>query len=98
ASFDNPATITSWVFLTGVDVQAPAGTGSIIAFGDSITDGARSTVDANHRWPDTLAARLLARKAAPQLAVIDMGIGGNRILHDGAAAGRPQFGINALAR
>ena len=40
--------------------------GSIVAFGDSITDGARSTVDANHRWPDTLAARL--RKAGVQLS------------------------------
>jgi len=98
ASLDNPATITSWVFLTGVDVIAPAITGSIIAFGDSITDGARSTVDTNHRWPDTLAARLLARKSGSQLAVVDMGIGGNRILHEGSASGRPQFGINALAR
>jgi lysophospholipase L1-like esterase len=98
ASLDSPDTMTSWVFLTGVDVLAPASTGSIIAFGDSITDGARSTVDSNHRWPDTLAARLLARKSAPQLAVVDMGIGGNRILHEGAASKRPQFGINALAR
>src|SRR3984957_15229018 len=98
ASVDNPATITSWVFLTGVDVLASAGSGSIIAFGDSITDGARSTVDSNHRWPDTLAARLLARQSGPPLAVVDMGIGGNRILHEGAASKRPQFGINALAR
>jgi lysophospholipase L1-like esterase len=98
ASLDSPGTITSWVFLTGVDVLATAEAGSIIAFGDSITDGARSTVDGNHRWPDTLAARLLARKSAPPLAVIDMGIGGNRILHEGAASKRQQFGINALAR
>lgn len=101
ATLDDPATITSWVFLTGVDVLAPAVAGSIIAFGDSITDGARSTVDTNHRWPDILAARLLARKsqmAVPEISVIDMGIGGNRILHEGAASKRPQFGINALAR
>jgi lysophospholipase L1-like esterase len=97
-SFDSPATITSWVFLTGVDVLAPADAWSIIAFGDSITDGARSTVDGNHRWPDTLASRLLARKSVPQFAVVDMGIGGNRILHEGAASKRPQFGVNALAR
>jgi lysophospholipase L1-like esterase len=97
-SLDSPVPITSWVFLTGVDVLAPAAAGSIIAFGDSITDGARSTVDSNHRWPDTLAARLLARKTGPQLGVVNMGIGGNRILHEGAASKRPQFGINALAR
>lgn len=98
ASLNHPDTITSWVFLSGVDVLAPATAASIIAFGDSITDGARSTVDSNHRWPDTLAARLLARKSGPELAVVDMGIGGNRILHEGAASKRPQFGMNALAR
>ena len=97
-SLESAATITSWVFLTGVDVLAPAATGSIVAFGDSITDGARSTVDSNDRWPDTLARRLLGRKSSPQFGVVDMGIGGNRILHEGAASKRPQFGINALAR
>jgi len=98
ATLENPATFTSWAYLTGVDVVAPAGAGSVIAFGDSITDGARSTVDANHRWPDTLAARLLARRGGAALAVVDMGIGGNRILHEGAASKRQQYGINALAR
>jgi lysophospholipase L1-like esterase len=98
ASLDSPSTITSWAFLTGVDVLAPAAAGSIIAFGDSITDGARSTIDSNHRWPDILAARLLAGKSGTEPAVVDMGIGGNRILHEGAASKRPQFGINALAR
>jgi lysophospholipase L1-like esterase len=96
ASLNDAKTFTSWAFLTGVDVLAPPSAGSIVAFGDSITDGARSTVDGNHRWPDTLAARL--RKAGSKLAVVDMGIGGNRILHEGNASKRPQFGINALAR
>ena len=45
-----------------------------------------------------LSSRLLARKGGAQFGVIDMGIGGNRILHEGAASKRPQFGINALAR
>jgi lysophospholipase L1-like esterase len=98
AKFDNPATFTSWAFLTGLEVMAAQSTGSIVTFGDSITDGARSTVDGNHRWPDTLAARLAARKGAPKLGVVNMGIGGNRLLHEGAASKRPQFGVNALAR
>ncbi|HXJ39503.1 MAG TPA: SGNH/GDSL hydrolase family protein [Bryobacteraceae bacterium] len=98
AALSNPATFTSWAYLTGLDVLAPSAAGSIVAFGDSITDGARSTVDGNHRWPDMLSARLLARKGGAQFGVIDMGIGGNRILHEGAASKRPQFGINALAR
>lgn len=89
----NGRAITSWVFLSGVDVLAPAKAGAIVAFGDSITDGARSTVDRNRRWPDTLAQRLRGRP----WAVVNAGIGGNRILHDAAPA-RPQFGRNALAR
>ena len=69
------ATFTSWVFLTGVDVLAPADAATVVAFGDSITDGARSTVDANRRWPDILAARLSAGSGA-KLGVLDAGIGG----------------------
>jgi len=95
ASMADPTPLTSWAFLTGVDVMAPGDAAAIVAFGDSITDGARSTVDANHRWPDILAARLQARTGR-KLAVVDEGIGGNRILHDPAANIR--FGVNALAR
>jgi lysophospholipase L1-like esterase len=68
----------------------------LVAFGDSITDGARSTMDANHRWPDVLASRLLARRGGRPIGVVDAGIGGNRILHD--ASGNIRFGVNALAR
>jgi lysophospholipase L1-like esterase len=93
---DSAETMTSWVFLTGVDVLAGKSAATVVAFGDSITDGARSTVDANHRWPDTLAARLQARKSGQKLGVIDAGIGGNRILHDASANVR--FGVNGLAR
>jgi lysophospholipase L1-like esterase len=87
-----------WAFLAGVDVLAPESAATIIAFGDSITDGSKSTVDTNHRWPDFLAARLLARRGAAKLAVVDMGIGGNRVLNDGATSGSPRAGVNALAR
>jgi lysophospholipase L1-like esterase len=96
AQISSPATITSWIYLTAVEVLAPESAGTVVAFGDSITDGARSTVDANHRWPNFLAARLLARPGGHKLGVIDAGIGGNRILHDAAANVR--FGVNALAR
>jgi lysophospholipase L1-like esterase len=95
ADFSEPATITSWIFLTGVDVLAPKSAAAVVAFGDSITDGARSTVDANRRWPDVLADRLEARHGR-KIAVLDAGIGGNRILHDATANVR--FGVNALAR
>jgi lysophospholipase L1-like esterase len=96
ATISGPETMTSWVFLTGVDVLAPESAAAVVAFGDSITDGARSTVDANRRWPNILADRLLARRGGRKIAVLDAGIGGNRILHDASANVR--FGVNALAR
>jgi lysophospholipase L1-like esterase len=72
------STIEQWFFLTGVCVRAgrPGGA-SVVAFGDSITDGASTTVGANLRWPDVLAARLAGR-----LGVLNAGISGNRLLHD----------------
>jgi lysophospholipase L1-like esterase len=94
-TISDPQTITSWVFLSGVDVEAPTEAGAVVAFGDSITDGAQSTLDTNRRWPDELARRLLARKGN-KLSVVDAGIGGNRILHD--AQSNIRFGVNAIAR
>jgi lysophospholipase L1-like esterase len=96
ASIPEATTITSWVFLTGVDVLAPDATGAIVAFGDSITDGARSTVDTNRRWPNILAERLLAQRRGHSMSVVDAGIGGNRIWHN--PADNVRFGANALAR
>jgi len=80
-----------WFFLKAVDVLAPGATGAVVAFGDSITDGTASTPDTNQRWPDLLARRLQADKATAGLGVLNVGIGGNRVLHDGA-------GPSALAR
>jgi lysophospholipase L1-like esterase len=60
-----------------VDVVADAKTRAIVAFGDSVTDGAESTPNANHRWPDRLAARLA--DAHLPLAVVNAGISGNRV-------------------
>jgi len=91
-----PLTLTSWLFLTGVDVASSAD--AVVALGDSITDGDKSAVDANSRWPDILARRLAAKDRAHPIAVLNAGIGGNRILHDGAGASGPMFGPGALAR
>ncbi len=71
-----------WYFLSGIDVVAPAGTGGIVAYGDSITDGNISTHDAFCRWPDQLARRLVSRTTGRAMAVMNQGLGGNRILHD----------------
>ncbi len=91
----SPKTSTSRFFLNEVDVNASGQPAVVVALGDSITDGYRSEVDANHRWPDRLAERLAARPSAEPVGVVNEGIGGNRILHD-----HPEdlFGPNALAR
>ncbi len=91
-SFQPVATTQSWFLLSRVEVMAPQSVGTIVAFGDSITDGARSTPDTNNRWPNHLARRLLA--SPTPMAVVNAGIGGNRVLSEGAF----QAGINALAR
>ena len=91
ASLDAPTTLTSWEYLNGIDTLAPAAAGAVITIGDSITDGAKSTRDANQRWPDELARRLQADPKYRNLAVLNEGISGNQILRDGA-------GPNALAR
>jgi lysophospholipase L1-like esterase len=75
-------TTESWVIVTGIEVEAAAGTGGIVCFGDSLTDANLSTLDANHRWPDQLARRLAARPGGRTFGIMNQGIGGNRILHD----------------
>lgn len=92
----NASTFGSWAFLTGIDVAGPEGASTLVAFGDSITDGAQSADDTNHRWPNFLADRLLGQSGAAPIGVLDEGIGGNRILHDPNA--NVAFGVNALAR
>jgi lysophospholipase L1-like esterase len=94
----NATTITSWPFLSAISVRAPEKTAAIVALGDSITDGAASKADTNRRWPDRLAQRLLARVGSNQYAVLDEGISGNRLLHDGAPPTGLAFGVSALAR
>jgi lysophospholipase L1-like esterase/ribosomal protein L30E len=76
-------------FLTGVMVEPSAPVRAIVTFGDSITDGTASTVNANARWPDVLARRL--KEAGAAVAILNQGIAGNRVLSDGA-------GVSALAR
>jgi lysophospholipase L1-like esterase len=90
-TLESPKEIYTWPFLKGVDVKTGDKAASIVTFGDSITDGAHSTRDANARWPDVLARRLQADKKTAQLGVLNEGIGGNRVLHDNT-------GPSALAR
>jgi lysophospholipase L1-like esterase len=92
AAITNPAmTRPAWYYISGLHVAAPVGTGLIVAFGDSITDGATSTVDSDKSWPSQFARRVLANQATQNIAVVNEGISGNRVLRDLA-------GTNALAR
>lgn len=77
-------TESAWV--SALDVRAP-GAVAIAAIGDSITDGLRSSLNQNHRWPDGLARRLAERGAA-QTAVLNLGISGNRLLSDSSCYGQ----------
>jgi lysophospholipase L1-like esterase len=87
-----------WYFLSGVDVLADSAAGGIVTLGDSLTDGNISTIDAFCRWPDQLARRLAARGGRP-VAVMNQGLGGNRILHDlRGESGLRRFDRDVLAQ
>ena len=86
-TMDAESGLTARFFLTRIAVDTPRGRGAVAVFGDSITDGNGSSLNANHRWPDFLAERL----AGEEVAVINAGISGARLLSDG-------MGESALAR
>ena len=101
ATLPNAAKIQNWFLLSRVEVAAPDAAGAIVAFGDSITDGTRSTPDTNSRWPDHLARRLLGQGL--KLGVLNAAIAGNRILSEpdvppGIDVRAVAQGVNALAR
>jgi lysophospholipase L1-like esterase len=75
-------TTQSWLFMTGVTVEAPRRAAAIVALGDSITDGFASTPDSNRRWPNILSQRLQAHPSTAQWSVLNHGISGNRTLFD----------------
>lgn len=73
---------TSWYFLRDVQVDATRKSAALVAFGDSITDGTGSTSGTNRRWPDVFAALLANNTKTASVAVLNKGIGGNRVLTD----------------
>ncbi|MBM7115053.1 SGNH/GDSL hydrolase family protein [Archangium primigenium] len=81
ATFTPTETQPSYSWVTGIDVSSAEARGVIVAFGDSITDGAASTVDAAHRYPDFLSRRVAADPALEGFSVVNQGIGGNRVLN-----------------
>jgi lysophospholipase L1-like esterase len=88
--FKPDSTVVARILLSEILVDRPANARAIVTFGDSITDGDSSTIDANHRWPDVLARRLVDA-GGPPVAILNQGISGAKILTD-------RMGVNALAR
>ncbi|MGD0436728.1 MAG: SGNH/GDSL hydrolase family protein [Bryobacteraceae bacterium] len=93
ADLPGSATMLSWYFLERVEVTAPDPVNAIVTFGDSITDGTRSTPNTNSRWPDVLAKRLLANPGTAH-GILNEAIAGNRLLTEATIP----FGLNALSR
>ncbi|MGH9615398.1 MAG: SGNH/GDSL hydrolase family protein [Acidobacteriaceae bacterium] len=91
ADLPNAGKVDHWYQISGVDVTGPADAVSIVALGDSITDGHATITNANDRWTDVLAQRLQNSSATSMVGVLNQGIGGNHLLVDG-------LGPNALAR
>jgi hypothetical protein len=89
AALQVQATKAWWFLLARLEVLAPAAIGTLVTFGDSITNGTRSSLDTDNRWPDHLARRLAAERGAIA------GIAGNRVVSE---PGNPRAGVNALAR
>ena len=73
---------SSWYFLKNVEVDSTRKSAALVTLGDSITDGAQSTPETNRRYPDDLAALLGANKKTKALSVLNVGISGNRVLHE----------------
>lgn len=87
----NAAHTFAYFWLAGIDVLAPADAFTIVALGDSITDGYATSVDGNRAWPTLLTERLNSSASGSNISVVNQGISGNQVLRDGA-------GLSALAR
>ncbi|KWA33305.1 SGNH/GDSL hydrolase family protein [Burkholderia territorii] len=91
---------TQYAWVTELAVEAGAARASVAAIGDSITDGLRSSLNRNRRWPDALARRLAAT-GSDSFGVVNLGISGNRLLSDSACYGTSlasRFERDALSR
>ncbi len=74
-----PLMTTSWWLITGIDVLPTSPLNAVVAFGSSTTDGFGSTLNANTRWPDYLARRLMDAGGTHIMSVLNAGIGGNQL-------------------
>src|SRR5206468_5570485 len=97
AKIEAGAVSESSILVSAVLVPAHPSQSLVVAFGDSVTDGDGSTVDADHNWPSDLIRRLGKTPRGSKIAVVNTGIAGNRLLSDGSGVSNT-FGVSALAR
>ena len=81
--------VERWYYLSGIDVQPATPSGATAVLGDSITDGHGVEANTNSRWTDVLLERLKSLPATRSLAVLNVGIGGNRVVDDGIGPNAP---------
>ena len=91
ANLIDPKHVDHWYQISAIDLQAAPGAATVVALGDSITDGHGATTNGNDRWTDVLAQRLQASPDTRNIGISNQGIGGNHLLTDG-------LGPNALSR
>jgi lysophospholipase L1-like esterase len=91
ATLAEPKHVDHWYQVSEIDVTTAPDAATVVALGDSITDGHGATTNGNDRWTDVLAARLQSLPATRSIGISNQGIGGNHLLTDG-------LGPSALAR
>jgi lysophospholipase L1-like esterase len=93
------ATLDDFFLLAGVEVSREHRSDrAVLVLGDSIADGFRTTTNANQRWPDQLARRIAADRRSPRIGVLNLGLSGNAVSHDGDEVAFPEIGIAGVNR
>ncbi len=83
SNFNNATATAHWYIINAIEVEAKGNARAVVILGNSITDGRGSTTNVQNRWTDIFSRRLLANKATENVAVLNMGLGGNCILQGG---------------
>jgi lysophospholipase L1-like esterase len=98
ASMTSAKTTDHWFYISGIDVMADASAQSIVAIGDSITDGRGTDTNKNNRWTDILATRLLANAATSKVAMMNQGIGATKLVGTSGTAAQARFRRDVLGQ
>jgi lysophospholipase L1-like esterase len=96
ANMSGATTAAHWYIITGIEVLGDSSSKTISILGDSITDGRGSTDNANNRWPDDLANRLVTNAPTAGVGVANMGVGGNGLFGGLGVAAQNRFDRDVL--